>query len=950
MDKKWMSVNRLSEEYKNRVDFFLRFCLENGGDPNFTCCPCLKCFNVTKLSFNKIKEHLFFNGIDRSYKIWYSHGEKPPNIPDPPSRISKVRRNRDEVNWDSLDEMIDDARYGSTVDPNKFETLLSDAEKPIYPDCKRFTKLSMLLRLFNLKAKHGWSDRSLTELLSFLKELLPECNEMPMSFYEAEKTICSLGMEYEKIHACPNDCILYRNRLSDAESCPTCGESRWKKKRNGEDVKEGIPANVLWYLPPIPRFIRLFRNAELAKSLSWNANERVKDGNDIDVYLAPLIDDLKTLWNEGVRVYDAYKQEEFSLRATLLWTINDFPAYGNLSGFSVKGYKACPICEEETCSQYLKHSRKSKDGIKAREDLTALKIRNELAPKPGNGRTFLPPACYTLTKDEKREVYDCLFNIKVPDGYCSNIRSLVDMKTCTLTGMKSHDCHILMQHVLPIAIRSVLPKNVREIITRLCLFFKSLCSKEVDVYTLDKLQHEIAYILCKLEQFFPPAFFDIMIHLTVHLVREVQFCGPVYFRWVYPFERYMKILKGYIRNRSRPEGCIIECYIVEEAIEFCSEYMSGVQRIRLNEVINADIQSRRGSVVCTVTRDELNEAHRLVLQNTNEIQPYIEQHFNWIKTKFPSRSKNKKWLQDEHYRTFSSWLEQKVVNDLRNPLNNVSDIIKWICRGPSLNVTKFSSYMVNEIWELDYIITQVPVFFCDWVKSDSGVKKEDLGFTLVNLNLLGHKTDRFIMATQATQVFYVDDPANTVMSSYDPLANDSNEEENEEEVREEEHMEEGDIPSRGPSFLKKISKLRSEGKQIKVEYNEFGQAIGDGRVDLASKLGSIVRTTISIEYKDWVAVPQEKKRQIWEIMEETFGLDHTHKKGLLTKAAKRFRSWRTYLTKRFIVDQMEKIPNEFPPRRPRGYESIISPEVWLDFVNKRLSNDWKIIREKMQAL
>ncbi|XP_062102882.1 uncharacterized protein LOC133813862 [Humulus lupulus] len=942
-----MSANRLSEEYKNGVDFFLRFCLENGGDPNFTCCPCLKCFNVTKLSFNKIKEHLFFNGIDRSYKIWYSHGEKPPNIPDPPSRISKVRRNRDEVNWDSLDEMIDDARYGSTVDPKKFETLLSDAEKPIYPDCKRFTKLSMLLRLFNLKAKHGWSDRSLTELLSFLKELLPECNEMPMSFYEAKKTICSLGMEYEKIHACPNDFILYRNRFSDAESCPTCGESRWKKKRNGEDVKEGIPAKVLWYLPPIPRFIQLFRNAELAKSLSWHANERVKDGlsidginphnnlsskyscwpvmlviynlppwlcmkkkftlltllisgpkqpgNDIDVYLAPLIDDLKTLWNEGVRVYDAYKQEEFSLRAALLWTINDFPAYENLSGFSVKGYKACPICEEETCSRYLKHSRKvcymghrkflksnhilrtwkkafngeqefgeaprplsgsqvlekmskiifkmgkskvsivkkrkgrgkakvveepkscykkksiffeleywelllSKDGIKAREDFTALKMRNELAPKPGNGRTFLPPACYTLTKDEKREVYDCLFNIKVPDGYCSNIRSLVDMKTCTLTGMKSHDCHILMQHVLPIAIRSVLPKNVREIITRLCLFFKSLCSKEVDVYTLDKLQHEIAYILCKLEQFFPPAFFDIMIHLTVHLVREVQFCGPVYFRWMYPFERYMKILKGY---------------------------------------------SRRGSVVCTVTRDELNEAHRLVLQNTNEIQPYIEQHFNWIKTKFPSRSKNKKWLQDEHYRTFSSWLEQKVVNDLRNPLNNVSDIIKWICRGPSLNVTKFSSYMVNgtkfatmerEIWELDYIITQVPVFFCDWVKSDSGVKKEDLGFTLI--------------------------------SSYDPLADDSNEEENEEEVREGEHMEEGDIPSRGPSFLKKISKLRSEGKQIKVEYNEFGQEIGDGRVDLASKLGSIVRTTISIEYKDWAAVPQEKKRQIWEIMKK----------------------------------------------------------------------------------
>ena len=72
--------------------------------------------------------------------------------------------------------------------------------------------------------------------------------------------------------------MLYRNSFSDAKSCPTCGESRWKKKRNGEDVKEGVPAKVLWYLPPIPRFVRLFRNAKHAKNLAWHADERIKDG------------------------------------------------------------------------------------------------------------------------------------------------------------------------------------------------------------------------------------------------------------------------------------------------------------------------------------------------------------------------------------------------------------------------------------------------------------------------------------------------------------------------------------------------------------------------------------------------------------------------------------------------------------------------------------------------
>ena len=81
-------------------------------------------------------------------------------------------------------------------------------------------------------------------------------------------------------------------------------------------------------------------------------------GNDIDVYLAPLIDDLKILWEVGIEAYDAYRQESFTLKAILMWTINDFPAYGNLAGCTVKGYKACPICSEKTCAVRLGHSKK----------------------------------------------------------------------------------------------------------------------------------------------------------------------------------------------------------------------------------------------------------------------------------------------------------------------------------------------------------------------------------------------------------------------------------------------------------------------------------------------------------------------------------------------------------------------------------------------------------------
>lgn len=81
-------------------------------------------------------------------------------------------------------------------------------------------------------------------------------------------------------------------------------------------------------------------------------------GNNIDVYLQPLIEKLKDLWTQGIETYDAYGGEKFQLHAMLLWTINDFPAYAMLSGWSTKRKLACPVCNKGTCSFYLKNGRK----------------------------------------------------------------------------------------------------------------------------------------------------------------------------------------------------------------------------------------------------------------------------------------------------------------------------------------------------------------------------------------------------------------------------------------------------------------------------------------------------------------------------------------------------------------------------------------------------------------
>ena len=74
-------------------------------------------------------------------------------------------------------------------------------------------------------------------------------------------------------------------------------------------------------------------------------------------------------------------------------------------------------------------------------------------------------------------------------------------------GLKSHECHILMQQLLAISILGILPNIVRVAITCLCFFFNAICSKVIDPKKLDHLENEAVIILCLLEMYFPPSFF-----------------------------------------------------------------------------------------------------------------------------------------------------------------------------------------------------------------------------------------------------------------------------------------------------------------------------------------------------------------------------------------------------------------------------------------------------------
>ncbi|KAI0502700.1 hypothetical protein KFK09_017657 [Dendrobium nobile] len=93
---------------------------------------------------------------------------------------------------------------------------------------------------------------------------------------------------------------------------------------------------------------------------------------------------------------------------------------------------------------------------------------------------------------------------------------------------------------------------------------KILCAKTLRLDVLEKLEDMIVNTICQFEMIFPPAFFIIMVHLAVHLSREARLAGPVQYRWMYLIERNLSVHKGNVRNKARPEGLIVEAYVVNE--------------------------------------------------------------------------------------------------------------------------------------------------------------------------------------------------------------------------------------------------------------------------------------------------------------------------------------------------------------------------------------------------
>ncbi|GJW49249.1 hypothetical protein Tco_0090600 [Tanacetum coccineum] len=260
---------------------------------------------------------------------------------------------------------------------------------------------------------------------------------------------------------------------------------------------------------------------------------------------------------------------------------------------------------------------KTKDGINVWKDMVEMGIRDELAPQEiGNKRTYLPAACYTLSKAEKIKLFQCLRDIKVPLGYSANIKKLVLMK-----GLK--------------------------------------------------------------------------------LIGEIKTCGLVFLHYMYPFERYMGFLKGYVRNRSWLEGSIVEGYVSEELVSFYTCYIDGILDICVPESRQEGKLEGKGTIGCndvTLNYHDLEQAHFTVLQNMTYIAPSEVTQLAYL----PRRVFHNEGYDINGYTFYTKEQDEKSTF----PISGLT-LVATTTDKLRLSVAKESYYdVIEEIWKLDYNIKE----------------------------------------------------------------------------------------------------------------------------------------------------------------------------------------------------------------------------------------------------
>ena len=138
-----------------------------------------------------------------------------------------------------------------------------------------------------------------------------------------------------------------------------------------------------------------------------------------------------------------------------------------------------------------------------------------------------PSAPFALNKEQKKSLCKWIKSLKFLDDYASNFSWCVDVQGEKLHGLKSHDYHIIMEKLLLVALMELLHTNVWKASTEINKFVKDSCSSRIQVDDVILLEESISKIVCKLEKYFPHAFFNVMEYLSIHLPSKGRVGGPI---------------------------------------------------------------------------------------------------------------------------------------------------------------------------------------------------------------------------------------------------------------------------------------------------------------------------------------------------------------------------------------------------------------------------------------
>jgi len=238
--------DRRKPDYIAGVNHFLEYAFHGKEEGTELRCPCVNCNLCFFHNRSTIHNHLIIRGILRNYSPWIHHGEGEDQTNRSDHDIEEDSVN-DVDNFGVHDDMRPlvqdtvnvinsgisnrfgdhaDSQGGHTEVPTTFDKLMEDAKAELYHGCKTFSQLEFIVTLLHIKASSKWSEKSFSILLKALQRAFNNDEKFPASSYEAKKYTKALGLDYVKIDACINHCVLFWKENEDLDKCPKCHASR----------------------------------------------------------------------------------------------------------------------------------------------------------------------------------------------------------------------------------------------------------------------------------------------------------------------------------------------------------------------------------------------------------------------------------------------------------------------------------------------------------------------------------------------------------------------------------------------------------------------------------------------------------------------------------------------------------------------------------------------------